>query len=210
VLSSIPAQGFCDIKETLIPQLHRIGERVCAYAADGPIPRVLDEASYRAVNEWMVEHLIATRSIPEGYVLSGTSLIHRDAFVARDATFVGPVLIAAGAEIASGAVIVGPTSIGCDAVVGAGALVSRSAVWRRCVLGERVVADRCVLADDTVIVAGTQAFREVILTPAPRSAAPVAGGAGVVRERAPSPDVWRRMGRAVLSSATWSRYPASQ
>jgi NDP-sugar pyrophosphorylase family protein len=208
-LEAVPVSGFYDIKENLIPHLHRKNERVCAFAADGPPPRVLDESSYRAVNEWMVEHLVAQRSVPEGYILAGSSLIHRDAIVARDVTFVGPVLIAAGAEISPGAVLVGPTSIGCDASVGAGAVVSRTAVWRRCVLGENVVTDRCILADDTVIAPGTQVFREVLVTATRCFVQTAREGARPLREPL-AVDLWRRMGRAVLSNASWSRFPASQ
>src|SRR6185503_12440294 len=133
----VPEKGFYDIKENLIPQLHRAGERVSAYTAETQSPRALDATSYRAVNEWMVEQLVTTRTVPEGYVLSGTCLFHRDAVIARDATFVGPVMVGPGARISSRAVIVGPTSIGRDATIGPDVLVSRSAVWRRSVLQEQ-------------------------------------------------------------------------
>jgi NDP-sugar pyrophosphorylase family protein len=207
-LAKIPERGFYDIKETLIPQLYRDKERVCAYTVDHPSPRVLDASSYRAVNEWMIEHLIATRTVPEGYILSGTCLIHRDAIVARDATFVGPVLVGPGARIESGAVIAGPTSIGRDAHIGAGVLLSRSAVWRRCVLHEQVVADRCILADDTVVTPGTQAFREIRMTPARRATEVARVTPRHVREN--PLDRWRRVRRGVLGSAAWSRSPAAQ
>jgi mannose-1-phosphate guanylyltransferase len=208
-LARVPARGFYDIKENLIPQLYRDNERVCAYTAEHPSPRVLDASSYRAVNEWMVEHLVATRQVPDGYVLSGNCLVHREAVVARDATLVGPVLVGPGVRIASGAVIVGPTSIGREVVVGPGALVSRSAVWRRSVLHEQVVADRCILADDTVVAAGTQAFREVMVT-APRRAAEMAREASrEIRDNA-SLELLRKVSRAVLGHTAWSRSPAAQ
>ncbi len=209
VLEQVPQHGFFDIKENLIPLLHRTGARVSAYSVEHPSPRVLDAASYRAVNEWMVEHLVATRTVPEGYVLSGTTLAHREAVIARDATFVGPVLVGPGARIASRAVIVGPTSIGRDASIGPDVLLSRSAVWRRCVLNEQAVADRCILADDTVVSAGARAFREVIMTPA----APVLDSLRVESRElrdSGSLELLRRMSRAVLGNAVWSRYPAAQ
>jgi len=208
-LASVPARGFCDIKENLIPQLYRDNERVCAYTAEHPSPRVLDAPSYRAVNEWMVDHLVATRQVPEGYILSGNCLVHREAVIARDATLVGPVLVGPGARIGSGAVIVGPTSIGREVVVGSGALVSRSAVWRRCVIGEQVVADRCILADDMVVAAGAQAFREVMIT-APRRAAEMAREAAREIPDNASLELLRRVSRAVLGHAAWSRSPAAQ
>jgi NDP-sugar pyrophosphorylase family protein len=181
---------------------------VAIYNAENPCPRALDATSYRAVNEWMVEHLISTRTVPEGYVLAGTSLIHRSADIARDVTFVGPVIVGPGARIASGAVIVGPTSIGRDAVVGADVLLSRSAVWRRCVLRDQAVADSCILADDTVLSPGAQAFREVKTAPARVVTQTARRRARDVRETG-SVDIFRRMSRALLSSAMWSRSPAA-
>jgi mannose-1-phosphate guanylyltransferase len=208
-IERIPERGFYDIKENLIPLLHRSGERVSVFAAEHACPRVLDAPSYRAVNEWMIEHLVATRTIPEGYVLSGTCLIHRDAIVARDTTFVGPVIIGPGARIAPTAVIVGPTSIARNVVVGPDVLISRSAVWRRSVLHEQAVADSCILADDTVVPGGTQAFREVVLTPSRRSPQRVHAASREFGEGG-SLEFLRRVSRAVLGTATWSRSPAAQ
>jgi NDP-sugar pyrophosphorylase family protein len=208
-LEQVPQQGFFDIKENLIPLLHRTGGRVSAYSVEHPSPRVLDAASYRAVNEWMVEQLVATRTVPEGYVLSGTTLAHREAVIARDATFVGPVLVGPGARIASRAVIVGPTSIGRDASIGPDVLLSRSAVWRRCVLHEQAVADRCIVADDTIVGAGAQSFREVIMTPAAPVLDPLRVESRDLRD-SNSLEFLRRMSRAVLGNAVWSRYPAAQ
>jgi NDP-sugar pyrophosphorylase family protein len=208
-LENVPERGFCDIKERLIPELHRSRGRVCAYAADTPSPRVMDGPSYRAVNEWIVERLVATRAVPEGYLLSGGCLVHRDAEIARDATLIGPVLIGPGARIASGAVIVGPTSVGRDAEIGSGVLLSRSAVWRRCIIRDSAQIDRCILADDTVVTQGINVFREVMMSPMRTRAA-----AGP--EPSPEPRVagsverWRKVRRGVLASDAWSRSPAAQ
>lgn len=208
-LMLVPDKGFYDIKENLIPQLHRLQQRVCIYRTENPSPRALDATSYRAVNEWMVEQLIATRTVPEGYVLSGTTLIHREAVVARDVTFVGPVMVGPGARIASRAVIVGPTTIGRDVVIGSDVLLSRSAVWRRCVMREQSVADGCIIADDTVVAAGSQTYREVKTPPAPVASQGLQRRSRPVRENG-SVDIFRRMGRAVFGSAVWSRTPAAQ
>ena len=54
-LDVVPSRGFYDIKESLIPLLHRSGERVVAYSTETPCARVLGVSSYLAVNEWMVE-----------------------------------------------------------------------------------------------------------------------------------------------------------
>jgi len=209
-LAAIPARGFYDIKENLIPQLHRSGARIRAYTAEHPSPRVLDSSSYRAVNEWMVEHMVATRTIPEGYVLSAGCLVHRDAVIARSAVLVGPVLVGAGASIGSGAVIVGPTSIGCDAVVGSDVLLSRSAVWRRSLLRDRSVVDRCIVSDDAVVAEGVQAFREVLIPEAARVSNATRTYPVRDAQQRPPLELLRRMSRAVLAHAVWSRHPAAQ
>jgi NDP-sugar pyrophosphorylase family protein len=207
-LDAVPLRGFHDLKENLLPQLYRSGKRVLAYAARGSNPRVMGASSYLATNEWMVDQLIAGGAPLEGYVRSGESLIHRDAVIAGDAVFVGPVLVAPGARVLANALIVGPTSIGCDATVGRSVLVSRSAVWRRAVLGEHAVADRCILGDDAVVAAHTEAFRTVMASGSRRQArsAPTA----VMPSAEPSSfELLRRMGR-VLGGGTWSRSPAAQ
>jgi NDP-sugar pyrophosphorylase family protein len=209
-LALVPTRGFCDIKENLIPQLHRAGERVCAYTAEHPSPRVLDSSSYRAVNEWMVEHLVSTRVVPEGYVLSAGCLVHRDASISRTAVLVGPVLVGPGASIGPSAVIVGPTSIGREAVIGAHVLLSRSAVWRRSVVQDSVVADRCILADDSMISAGTHVFCEVRVARGVQGPAAAPGSAVTEARERPSLELLRKMSRVVLGHAAWSRYPAAQ
>jgi mannose-1-phosphate guanylyltransferase len=209
-LDALPLHGFHDIKENLIPQLYRSGQRVIAYTASSANPRVLGASSYLAANEWMVEQLVTSGELPAGYVRSGDSLIHSDAVIAEDAVFVGPVLVAPGARVLSHAVVVGPTSIGCDATVGRGVLVSRSAIWRRSFVGDHSVADRCILADDTVIAAYTQAFRTVMATSSSRREPESAHSAVIELTREPvSLDLLRKMGR-LLASGTWSRSPAAQ
>jgi NDP-sugar pyrophosphorylase family protein len=207
-LEDIPERGFYDLKENLIPQLYRAGRRVVAYSADAASPRVLDASSYLAVNEWVVEQLVEGDDAPEGYVKSGSCLRHRDAVIAHDANFVGPVLVGPGAHVKSGAVVVGPTSIGLEAVVNAGALVSRSAIWRRCVIGENAIADRCILADDTVVAARTQAFGAVVFTNFRQERLSNRSAEIDIRE-AVSLESLKRVGR-LATGTRWSRSPAAQ
>jgi NDP-sugar pyrophosphorylase family protein len=174
-LASVPARGFYDIKEHLIPRLRAAGEHVAMYASGSSAPRVLGASTYLAVNEWVVERLVSSRSeadtsarlrlawdAPIGYIRVGESLVHYEASVASDVVITGPVLIAAGAHVHSGAVLVGPSSVGRNSIVGKGALVSRSAIWRRAVVGANATADRTVVADDAVVPAESRAFRTVV------------------------------------------------
>src|SRR5205085_3252480 len=49
-LNSLPLRGFHDIKENLLPQLYRSGQRVVAYTASSANPRVMGASSYLAAN----------------------------------------------------------------------------------------------------------------------------------------------------------------
>jgi NDP-sugar pyrophosphorylase family protein len=207
VLDFIPATGFFDIKENLIPRLHQAGEQVSAYEIASASPRVLDASTYLAVNEWMIEHLVAGRAVPDGYVRSGSGLLHRDAVIDDGAMCVGPVLVGPGATVRSGAVIVGPTSIGREALVDSGALVSRSAIWRRCRIQENAAVDRCIIGDDAVIAAGTQTLRQIRMSAKGREVE-IARSA-MASEEASSLELFKRMSRAFLGTA-WSRSPAAQ
>jgi NDP-sugar pyrophosphorylase family protein len=159
-LEHVSARGFCDIKESLIPRLYRAGERTLTHPVRESSPRVHDGPSYLELNGWMVERLVEAPPAP-GFVRTSGLLAHESARVAPDATCVGPVLVGPGAQVMSGATLVGPTSIGPGSIVAQGALLSRSAVWRRCRVGEGAVADGCILADDSVLAPRGRAFGSV-------------------------------------------------
>jgi NDP-sugar pyrophosphorylase family protein len=206
----VPAYGFCDIKEKLIPELYAAGERVIAYEAEAFTPRVLDASTYMAVNEWMIEQLLGSGRKLDGYGVSGTALVHRDARVAADAVLVGPVLVGPEARIESGAIVLGPTSIGRDVTIAAGATVSRSAIWRRSFVGAEASVDRCIVADDSVVESGNHAFNGVIaarnLTDVDVDWVAQQAMSGVKR---PPFDVGAKLAR-LMFAAGWSRSAAAQ
>jgi NDP-sugar pyrophosphorylase family protein len=154
-LDYVPSRGYCDIKESLIPRLHRAGERTLAHPIREASPRALDGPSYLALNEWMVERLAAGPP-PEGYVQRSGLLAHQSARIASDTVLLGPLLVGPGAQLMPGATLVGPASIGARSIVKARALVSRTAVWSDCVVGEGAVADRSIVADRSVIAPRTR------------------------------------------------------
>lgn len=161
-IAAISPHGFVDIKEHLLPALARAGERVDTFAVPAPVPRVLDAATYLAVNDLVIHETVSGRSSLLDYESRGEALVHRHARVAADVTLAGPILVAAGARIGGRAVIVGPSSIGCDVVVEPGAVVARSAVWRRSVIGSDAVVDRAILGDDANVAAGRHVYRSVV------------------------------------------------
>jgi NDP-sugar pyrophosphorylase family protein len=200
-LESVPSRGFYDIKEELIPRLYAAGQRIVAYDATEETPRVIDSSTYMAANEWMIERLARGSDSRDGYVKVGDALMHRDAFVADDATLIGPILIESGVRVLSKAVVIGPTSIGREATIESGVVVSRSAVWRRSTIAEGAMADRCVVADDAIVAAGTHAFQTVV-TPERTSELELDWfeAQAVVTAKEPVLGIGARIGRLVFGS----------
>lgn len=144
VLDHVPDGGFQDIKENLIPRLHRGGERVVAHETQAFCPHVFNAQTYLEANQWMLERL--SREDP-----GGAQLLHPSATVEPGARLVGPVQLGAGARVLAGATIVGPTSIGDESTVGRDAVVARSVLWSRCTIGERSVVHGCVVGNDAAV-----------------------------------------------------------
>jgi NDP-sugar pyrophosphorylase family protein len=161
VLDHIPRGGFQDIKENLIPRLHRLGVRVVAYHSEGFCPHVFDAQTYLLVNQWMVQRLFD----------QGEVLLHPDAVVDPGARLVGPVQLGAGTRVEAGATVVGPTSIGSDCLVGRNALVARSVVWSRCLIGGGSVVHGSVIGNDGVIPPAARMFN-VVRPPRTTTASP--------------------------------------
>jgi len=205
-LETVPGRGFYDIKEHLIPRLRRAGEKVRTFSTRSAIPRVMNAQTYLAVCDFVVDHLVAAQEVPDGYTRMGDSLVHCQAYVAGDATVVGPVLIGPGAHIMSSATVVGPSSLGRDVTVASGALVSRSVVWRRSIIGERAVADRCILSDDTILDTDERAFRTVMA--GSRASVPEAAAAAPRQTGMPVPAPAFRLSSGAnrwLTSPPWAR-----
>ncbi|HRX86282.1 MAG TPA: NDP-sugar synthase [Phycisphaerae bacterium] len=166
VLNDVPATGYQDIKESLIPALYRRGARVVPYSAGkAPSVRVTDAASYLGVNMWATERGFGENRLPDGGKRIGDAWVDASAHVDPTARFVGPVIVGPNAWIGPDVLVIGPSTIGAGARVSAGAVVSRSAVWDRCVVGANTNVDQCVLAEGTKLDPNLVVRETVCLTP---------------------------------------------
>ncbi|MFQ5471813.1 MAG: NDP-sugar synthase, partial [Dehalococcoidia bacterium] len=84
-LGYIPAHGYQDIKETLIPALYRAGERITTFQAEGAVPRVHDAGTCLSAEAWMLSRRLSGAHALTGYRRSGDTLIHETARVGPDA-----------------------------------------------------------------------------------------------------------------------------
>jgi NDP-sugar pyrophosphorylase family protein len=166
VLEEVPAVGYQDIKETLIPCLYNRGELVATFAADGHAPpRVTDATSYLALNMWALEEILTRDLSLPGYARVNGAWIHTSARVDSAARFVGDVLVGPGCVIDHGAVIIGPTTVGAGCMVGEQAVISRSAIWDRCRVGAAAHLDQCILTDDSCLEPGAAIRNTVRVAP---------------------------------------------
>ncbi len=151
-LACIPAKGYQDIKEMLIPRLHSQGQVVVAYPVDGRQNlRVRDAASYLAAGSWALEGPAPAWVAPGGYRQIGQAYVHETAHLADTARLVGPVVVGPRCQIEQGATIVGSSSLGSDCRIGADAVVSRSALWTGCQVQAGAIVDHCVLLAGAIV-----------------------------------------------------------
>ncbi len=169
-LEQVRPRGYQDIKEVLLPQLHRSGQLVVHEVVPGEaVQRVADAASYLAVNLWAVQRLTREDAERAGYERRGEAWVHRTARVAETAQLVGPVLVGPDSVVEAGAMVVGPASIGARSRVGREAVISRSAVWDDARIEALAIVDRSVLAHGTH-VEPELVLREAVLVPRSRPA----------------------------------------
>ena len=150
-LDYIPADGFQDIKERLIPKLYAAGEQVATHVARAVAPRVVTTDSYLALDHWAVERAARNPDTARGFRSRGESVVHDSASVDPGARLLGPVLLGPGVTVHAGATLVGPLSIGARSTIESGAVVSRSVVWSECSVGAGALVDRCMLADGATV-----------------------------------------------------------
>lgn len=162
-LEHVPATGYQDIKETLIPKLYQLRQPVAIHKVPtGSVRQVYDAASYLSVNLWAVESMLSG-SAPQGYRQVGESWVHETAEIADTARLVGPVLVGPGVVVESGALVVGPGTVGARSRVCRDAVVSYSAVWSDCQVNCGAIVDHCVLTDGAVVEAD-EVYRETVRT----------------------------------------------
>jgi mannose-1-phosphate guanylyltransferase len=154
-LEYIPANGYQDIKESLLPDLHAKGKPVITHVVkDSAVGRVMDTNSYISVCRSAVERMSHQTRADAGYVRIGDAWAHETALISPSARLIGAVIIEPECAIDSDAIIVGPTTIGARCIVRARAVISRSILWSGCLIGVDAILDDCVLTDSTSIEDG--------------------------------------------------------
>lgn len=156
-LLRVPAGGYRDIKEVLIPELHRSGQTVGAYATSRAWPRLDSLRSYLAAQQWLLERWQRDGAAPAGYAWRGQACLHESARLSRSARLLGPVMVGCDAHVEDEVILLGPVVIGARCRVGRAAVVGRSVLWDGCHVGAGARLEECVVACGEQIEAGAAA-----------------------------------------------------
>jgi exosortase len=160
VLGHIPAGGYSDIKEGLIPAVVRAGGVVRPHVLERPAGNFRDRQGYLDAIEAFLGS--GESDSPSSTVRTesqgGPILMGVDAQVHPQARICGPVLIGDYAQVREGAVVIGPAIIGPNVVVGERSAVVRSALWRgasvgrRCEIRESILDCRAKALDGAAVI----------------------------------------------------------
>ncbi len=169
VLGHVPAGGYSDIKEGVIPAVLRAGGVVRPYVLDRPVGNFRGRRGYIE----NVEMLFDRGELGD----LGSSICEKsqgapvfrgaDVVVHPEARICGPVLIGDRAEVRAGAAVIGPAIIGQDAVVSENSAVVRSVLWANAFVGSQCEIRESVLDCQARVPEGTVVVGRAV--PAPTS-----------------------------------------
>jgi len=157
VLAFIPEQGYCDIKESLIPEMVQVGENVHAATLSKPTGSFRDRTGYLRAIGYYLENThnqndtfpCTSRNDPKNAWLSHTASIDLTARI------YGPAAIMEEAVISENVIIFGPTIIGKSVTVGKNSLIENSVLWNGSGIGQNCHVRKCVVDYEAVVPKNT-------------------------------------------------------
>ncbi len=158
VLRLIPAGGYSDIKEGLIPAILRDGGVVRPLVLPENVGSFHDRGGYLQAMAMHLDHTACAG----GQTENGQPLIAGEASVHPSAKLCGAVMIGEHTQISEGTVIVGPSVIGPHAVVGRDSVVVRSVLWSGAEVGNRCEVFESVLDANVVLAGGTAVSEQTV------------------------------------------------
>jgi exosortase len=164
ILQYIPMQGYCDIKEGVIPQMLRHGKIVNFVRLPRGVYNFRDRRGYlRAVAGYLNSKTEPACDIGLQSKFDGQKLwISPDALISPEAYISGPVAVMSGAEISGDAVIFGPAVIGRDCRIGESCLVTDSVLWEGVRVEPKCDIRDCLIDAYTTVPAGSVVVNESV------------------------------------------------
>ncbi len=165
VLGYIPNEGYCDIKETLIPTMLSKGGTVHAAMLNCPTGSFRNRAGYLAA---IAAYLGNSRSVSIDFPHrrwngSEDIWVAKSARVDPSARIYGPAVIMGGSTVSENAVIFGPTIIEQNVGIGEKTLVENSVLWKGSSIGRNCEVHDCVVDYNAVIPHGHAVEKDVVV-----------------------------------------------
>lgn len=159
VLRTIPAEGYVDIKEQLIPLLQSKGLAVRRYLLEGPKRRSVEsiEAYYRLNHDLLIDPSFQVdKELPHSSYrqISDGIWIGKDVHISPNAYLLGPVIIGDRCRLKEGAQVIGPAVLGPGTVVNRRALVRETITCDQVRFEEESRASYCIFETASVLRKG--------------------------------------------------------
>ncbi|MBN1795991.1 MAG: NDP-sugar synthase [Sedimentisphaerales bacterium] len=155
VLEHIPPEGYCDIKEGLIPALVQAGKTARTVMVKRTIGNFRNIAEYLQTIAKCLEcpedsclNLPLNSDNPKGIWIS------KNAKIRPSVKIYGPVIILDNVQIDENAVIFGPTIIESGVKIGSSTLVESSVVWENALINNNCEIRNCVIDYDAILPSG--------------------------------------------------------
>ncbi len=145
VLEYIPAEGYHDIKEWLIPELVRADKHVGYTILSHSTGNFRDGPGYlRAMTSYLLQEPPLNNEIPSLHLNNKNLWLDGEAKIDPSARFFGPVVVMAGASVGKGSVVFGPSIIGPRSIIGRDSVIVNSVLWDNTVIGENCQVRNCL------------------------------------------------------------------
>jgi len=164
-LSTFDGDGYVDIKEQLLPLLHRASIPVHAYKTDGAVKRINTLEDYFRIHGEYLRNGVGRSSpffAPRREILPGIWAAER-AKISKNAYLAGPVVLGDGCVIEDGAQVIGPTTIGDRVCIEPGAHVRESILWEGSRIRSHARVEYSLVADGCVVPRGETVQNTVII-----------------------------------------------
>lgn len=164
VLEYIPDEGYCDIKEGLIPAMLRAGKTIHAATLKKPLGSFRNRDEYLfAIANYLQTTPNPSIDLPRRKVNGSKNIwIANTAKVDPSTRIYGPVVIMDDAAISKETVIFGPAIIGRSVNIGNNCLIENSVLWDNAKVGENCEIRRCVVDYQAVVRSHTIAEEKSI------------------------------------------------
>ncbi len=164
VLEFIPEQGYCDIKETLIPAMLRQGRTIHVATLPKPVGNFRDRATYLTAIASYLDNTPKLSADLRVFEKNDFHLVWRGSNVKieQGARICGPVVIMDGATLSRGALIFGPTIIGRNVSIGRDSVIVNSVLWDSARVDNNCCLEQCVIDYNAVVTANTIAEQKSI------------------------------------------------